>query len=156
MGEDRLLQAPQRLARLDPQLLDERPSSVLVDVERLRLTAATVEGEHELPAQTLLQWVLSDKRLELPDEVDVPAERQVDVDPLDQRAQAKLLEPTDLTLGERLVGELGERRAAPHRERFVQQRDARSGSPAACAVRPSASRCLNRSTSSSSGPTRSE
>ena len=122
MSEDRLFQAPQRLARLEPQLLDERPSSVLVDVERLRLTAATVEGEHELPAETLLQWVLSDERLELPDEVGVPAERQVGVDPLDQRIQAKLLEPTDLVLGERLIGELRERRAAPHRERFAQQR----------------------------------
>ena len=120
MGQDRLFQAPQRLARLDPELLDERPSSVLVDVERLRLTAATVEGEHELRAQPLLQWVLRDERLELRDEVDVPAERQVGVDPLDQRAQAKLLEPTDLVLGERLVGELCEWRAAPHRERFAQ------------------------------------
>ena len=120
MSQDRLFQAPQRLARLDPQLLDERPSSVLVDVQRLRLTVATVEGEHELRAQPLLQWVLRDKRLELRDEVDVPAERQVDVDPLDQRAQAKLLEPTDFVLGERLVGELCEWRAAPHRERFAQ------------------------------------
>ena len=121
MGEDRLFQAPQRLARLESQLLDERVSSVLVDVKRLRLTAAPVEGEHELPAQTLLQWVLGDERLELPDEVGVPAERQVGVEPVDQRVQAKLLEPTDLMLGERLVGELGERRAAPHRERFAQQ-----------------------------------
>ena len=96
MREDRLFQALQRLARLDPELLGERPSRVLVDLNRLCLTAATVEGEHQLAAQPLLQWVLSDERLELPDEVEVPAERQVDVDPLDQRAQAKLLEPTDL------------------------------------------------------------
>ncbi len=104
------------------------------NVERLRLTAAAVEGEHELPAQTLLQWVLSDERLELPDKVDVPAERQVDVDPLDQGVQAKLLKPADLVLGERLIGELGERRAAPHRERFVQHQRRTSGSPAACVV----------------------
>ena len=90
-------------------------------MKRLCLTAATVEGEHELPAQTLLQWVLSDKRLELPDQVGVPAERQVHVDPLDQRAQAKLLEPTDLVVGERFVRELGERRAVPHGERFAEQ-----------------------------------
>ncbi len=116
-----MFQALQCLSRLDPELLDERLSSVLVDVKRLCLTAATVEGEHQLAAQTLLQWVLSDERLELADEVEVPAERQVDVDPLDQRVQAKLFEPPDLMLGERLVRELGERRAAPHRERFAQQ-----------------------------------
>ena len=54
-----------------------------VDLQRLRLAAGAVEGEHQLPAQTLLQRVLGDERLELPDQVDVPAERQIGVDPLD-------------------------------------------------------------------------
>ena len=45
--------------------------------------------------------MLGDERLELPDQVDVPAEREIGVDPLDQRAQVKLLEAADLVAGER-------------------------------------------------------
>ena len=80
--------------------------------------------------------MLGDERLELPDQVAVPAEREIGVDPLDQGAQVKLLEPADLVAGERLVGEVGERRAAPERERLAQQQRSRSGSPAACALLP--------------------
>ena len=41
--------SPRRpLAWLDPQLLDQRPASVLVDLQRIRLALAAVEREHQL------------------------------------------------------------------------------------------------------------
>ena len=82
------------------------------------------------PRQPLAQRVLGDERLELADELRVAAEREVGVDPLLERREAELLEPDDRGLRERLVGEVGERGAAPERERLAQRRRGRSASPA--------------------------
>jgi hypothetical protein len=49
LREDRRLQVPQRAARLDPELLDQRAPGVAVDLERLSLATRPVEGEHQLP-----------------------------------------------------------------------------------------------------------
>ena len=48
------------------------------------------------------------------------AESEVRVDAILERGEAKLLEPTDLGLRPRLVGEVDQRRAAPQRERLPQ------------------------------------
>ena len=50
----------------------------------------------------------------------MPAERQVGFDAVLERGQAQLLEPGDLVLRERLVGEVGQRRPAPEVERGAQ------------------------------------
>ena len=50
----------------------------------------------------------------------VPAERQVSVDPPLQSGEPQLLDPPDRLLRERLVGEIGERRSSPERERSTQ------------------------------------
>ena len=63
--------------------------------------------------------MLGDERLELADELVVAPEREVRVDPELDRRQPDLLEPGDRRLGEALVGEVGERRAAPQRQRVV-------------------------------------
>ncbi len=74
----------------------------------------------------LSQRVLTDERLELPDDVGVSFELEVGVDPLLERDEPKLLEPADLALCERFVGEIGQRRTSPDVERLPQQRRARS------------------------------
>ena len=58
----------------------------------------------------------SDELLELRDDLLVAAELELGLDPPLQQVQAQLLEPTDLRSGERQVGELAERWAAPERE----------------------------------------
>ena len=118
--EDRPLEAAQRRPRLDPELLDQGGPRRPVGVQRLRLPARAVEREHELAAQALRQRVLGDQALELADELVGAAESEVRVDAILERGEVKLLEPTDLTLRPRLVGELGERRAAPEREGLAQ------------------------------------
>jgi hypothetical protein len=64
--------------------------------------------------------VLGRDRLQLADQVGVAAARQVGVDALLERGEPQLVQPCDLGLRERLVGEVGERRAAPQRERLAQ------------------------------------
>ena len=62
-----------------------------------------------------------DERLELADERGVPAERELGVDPLFERGHPQLVEPRRLEPGELLLVEIGQRRAAPERERLAQE-----------------------------------
>ncbi len=69
LGEDRLLEVTQCLARLDPELLDEHTARLTECLERLRLPPAAVEREHQLTPQPLTEGVPRDQRLELADEL---------------------------------------------------------------------------------------
>ena len=62
-----------------------------------------------------------DELLQLADELRVAAERELGVDPPLDRGEPDLLEPLDRGPRERLVREIGERRAAPEPERLAQQ-----------------------------------
>ena len=154
MIQDRALQFPQFLARLDTELVDERPSSLLVGLECFRLPARPVERQHQLRVQALAVGMLAWQRLELADQLGIAAERELRLDPLLDRGQTQLLEPGDLRLGERLVGEVGKRRAAPERQRLGRQLQRPLGLPAASARAPFLSQASKRSRSSSLGPTR--
>jgi hypothetical protein len=63
----------------------------------------------------------ADERLELCDHRGVHAEPQLAVHAHLERAEAQLLEPADLGLGELLVGDVGERGPAPHVHRRGEQ-----------------------------------
>jgi hypothetical protein len=75
-----------------------------------------VEREHQRGTQPLAQRMARDLRLELADQVGAAAEREIGLDPVLERRQPLLLEPCDLRLGERLVGQLREGRPAPQRK----------------------------------------
>lgn len=99
--------------------------------ERLGLASGAVEAEHELAAQALSERVCGDEHFELAAELGVATGAQVGVDPLLQRREPQLLEPCDLRLRERLVGEVSEWWPAPQAERFAQlpRRPLRIGAP---------------------------
>ena len=120
LRQDRSLQLPQPLARLDAELLDQLAAGLLVGLQRVGLAVGAIQGEHQLRAQALAERVLGDQRLELSDHLGVPAERQPRVDLQLQGRRAQVGEARDVALGERLVGEIGERLAAPEREAFVE------------------------------------
>ncbi len=121
LAQDRPLEALELRARVDPELLGQRPAGVAVDAERVGLAARAVKRQHELPAQTLAQRVLTDQRLKLADERGVEAEGEIGLDPLLERGEAQLLEARDFRLRERLVREVGERVPAPQIEGVVEQ-----------------------------------
>ena len=126
LREDRLLELAQPLARLDAELLDQRPARVLVGLQRVGLAVRAVEGQHQLRPQALPVGVLGDQRLQLPDHLGVAAERQLGLDQLLERRDAQVVEPGDLALRERLVGEIRQRRAAPQRQRLLERRQRRA------------------------------
>src|SRR5262249_32410920 len=67
--EDRLLELLEPATRLDAELLDEHAPSHLVRLQRVGLTAAAVEREHQLAAEPLPQGMSGDEQLELRDEL---------------------------------------------------------------------------------------
>ena len=60
------------------------------------------------------------ERLELTDELGVPTEREIGLDPLFEGGDARFLEARDLALREGVEAEVGECRSAPERERLEQ------------------------------------
>ena len=104
----------------NPELLVESAARPLVHVERVGLPSRPVQSEHQQAAQALAQRVLPEQPLELPDDVRLPAEAQLGLDPRLHRAHPKLLQARDLALRERLVRDLRQGSAAPAAERGRQ------------------------------------
>ena len=113
LAEDRGVHAAQERTRLQAQLLDEELAALAVRLERLRLAAGAVEGEHELGAQPLAERMRADERLELADYLRVSSDRKLRLGTLLDEREVELLEPRDLLPRERLVAELRQRLAAP-------------------------------------------
>ena len=122
LAQDRRLERAQVRRRLDAEPVDERAARVAVGRERVGLAAGAVEREHLLAAQPLAQRMLAHERLELARDLGVPPAREVGVDAVAQAGEPQILQPRDLGLGEALVGDVRERRAAPQRERLAQRR----------------------------------
>ena len=121
LAENPLMQLSQPAARLDAELLGERGARGPVDLERLALTPAAIEREHELTSEPLAEGVRDHEGFELPDDLRVMAAGEIGADALLERENAQLLQSLDLRLRESLVGQVGERRAAPQCERLAQQ-----------------------------------
>ena len=122
LTEDRGLEVLELRAGFDPELFDERRPGGAIRLQGIGLPFGAVEREHQLPAEPLAERLLCNQRLELRDEVGMAAEEEIGVDALFEGSLAQLLEPADLGLGERLVGEIGERRPAPQAEGFPEDR----------------------------------
>jgi hypothetical protein len=90
--EDPPLQLPELRRRLEPEFVREVGARLLVGAQRLCLTAAAVEREHVLCAETLVDRELLAQHLQLRDEVSVAAERQLGLDARLNGAQPQLLE----------------------------------------------------------------
>ena len=113
LDEDRPLELLQLDARLEPELVVQERPRLPVDLEPLGLPAAPVEREHQLRAEALAVRMLGGERLELRDERELAAERELGVDPLLDRRQTQLLEALHLDARERLELEVGERPSLP-------------------------------------------
>ena len=107
-------------ARLDAELADEGRARAAESLERLRLTARAVERRHLKAARPFPQRVVGHQSLELADDVRVASEGEIGLDPALEGQQPELLEATRDRVEERLVGEVGERRPAPQRQRGAE------------------------------------
>ena len=117
------LQLLQLRRRVESELVGKCEPRRAVDLERLCLTAAAIEGKHQLAAQPLAERVGGDERFQLPDEPRVAAERELGVEPLLESDDAQPIEPSSLAPGELLLVEVCERRTVPERQRLGDQID---------------------------------
>ncbi len=120
LPQDRALELLESRGGLDAELLDERAPGRGVGLERLRLAAGAVERKELLAAQPLAERMLPDERLELGDQLRMPAERELRLETGLDRAEPLLLEPCDLGSRKRGGEEVPERRAAPERQSLAQ------------------------------------
>jgi len=120
VAEDRALEPRECRRRLEADVIDEREASRPVGVERIGLTSGVVEGEDQLGAEALIQWLLLHEALELSGQLSVASAGEIGVDPISQAATSQPLEPGDLGLREALIGYVEQRRSAPHFERLPQ------------------------------------
>ena len=116
LAKDRPLELLQRRAWIDAELVEKSPSTVPIDLECLSLTTRSVEREHELAAETLSKRVLLYQRLQLARQLVVAVECEVGVDAVLDGGKPDFHKPPDHGLGEGLVREVRERRAAPERK----------------------------------------
>ena len=72
------------------------------------------------PRRPLAQRLFADVGLELADQPGVAAELQVRIEPVLERGEAKLFQACDVRLEGALEGQVGERRATPKGQSFVQ------------------------------------
>jgi hypothetical protein len=114
------VQAPQLGPRLEAHLLDQHRPRLAVGLQRVGLAAGAVQREHPLRVQALLERMRGDEPLELGDRLAVASGRERRVDRQLARPQPELLEAADLRAGERLVGEVAQRLAAPQLERVMR------------------------------------
>src|SRR5829696_2627730 len=105
-GEDCLMQALELGAWLDAELLDEDSACVLIGLQRLGLTAGTIQRGHELPAQALTEREFHHQPAQVADQVAVAAQRQLCFDPLLKGSQSALLELLHRSLDRRRLGDV--------------------------------------------------
>jgi hypothetical protein len=122
LAQDRVVEAPQLGARLEPHLVEQDPTGMPERLQRVRLPAAAVQGEHPLAVQPLAQRVLADQVVDVDDHRLVVPGGERDIDLGLARPQPQILQPPDLGRGERLVGEIIQRRPPPQRERLAHVR----------------------------------
>ena len=120
MPQDRLLELPQLLARLETELLREVRAAHAVGLEGLGLPAGAVQRQQQLTPQALPQRMLDHEGLQLADELRVPAGGEIGVDALLECRLTQLLEARDLDLREGLVLQVGQRVPAPERQCLAQ------------------------------------
>src|SRR5206468_460725 len=77
--------------------------------------------EHQLTAQPLPQWMLRGQRIQLRHNRLVASERELGLHALLDRREPEIVQPLDLLLGERVVGEVSQRRPAPEGESSPKQ-----------------------------------
>jgi len=120
--EDPSLQVGERGTRREPQLSIERCPQPGEALQRLRVTAGSVQAEHRLSLQPFAERVAIGQRAYLADQIMIPAEGELRVDAILLGEEPPLIEPRRLHRRSGEITEAAEGRPPPQRQRTAQQR----------------------------------
>lgn len=112
------MQAGELGPRFQPELLGQPLSQLAIAVQCFALAVGPVERTQLQGTKPLPQRIPSDEVTELAGQQAVLPEREPRLGPFLQRDQPFLRQPLDRRPGERLVGEVGQRRTPPQRQRI--------------------------------------
>jgi hypothetical protein len=121
VAQDRLFQGLQLGARLQAELVGQPAVRGAVGRQRIGLAPRSVERKHQLRPQALTQGMLEHECVQLADQLGMAAGRKLGVDARLEGGQPQGVQTGDVRLDEGLVGEVGERRSPPERERLAKQ-----------------------------------
>ena len=121
-SEDGLVQRAQLGSRVDAKLVGQQTPYALVRPQRVGLPATPVQSGHQLRPERLSQRVPVGQDPQFGHELGMPAERKVRLDLPVERVQALFGQPCDRVAVQRLRGHVGQRLAAPLRQRLAQDR----------------------------------
>ena len=113
LTKDGLLEGAKLRVRLEAELLAQQASERAVGFERVGMATRAVERDHELRAQTLVERMEADERLELSHGLCLAPDSEHRLEASLERPKPEVFETGDLRLRERLGGETGECRPAP-------------------------------------------
>src|SRR6266545_4048436 len=120
--QDRQLEGGQLGAGVQAELPRQVVSQVAVGRQCLALSPGTVEGTHVRGAQSLSQRISGHQLTQLVGQQAMLAQLESSLGMELQRRQPLLVQPGDGGLGEFLLAEVGQRRAAPQSQRLDEQR----------------------------------
>ena len=131
------MQLAQRLAGLDAELIHVAGAGGLEGRQRVGLPSGAIQRHHLQLDQALLEGMRDHQRLQLAQQLAVAAQFEVELDPLDRRGEARLLEPRALAIKQLVHAHSLERRSTPHTERLLDCRPRGLESTGrACLLRP--------------------
>ncbi len=105
---------------IDAKLVGQDLPDALVGAEGLGLAPVSVQGKHELAPDALPERVLCDQELGFADDSGVLADRHQGFDALLLGDQPQLIQACRLGAQAAILGDVGERGAAPEPERLFQ------------------------------------
>ena len=116
--QHREVELGQRGRGVGPEPVGEHRPGLFEGGERLDPAARPIKSTHELPVRPFPERVGRDEQPQLRDQVRVPAQGRLGLDPVLRRRLPQLLQPGHLDLG---VRQVGQRSAAPQPECLTQQ-----------------------------------
>ena len=81
LHENRAFELLELYPGLEPELVHQELPRLAIDLEPFRLPTRPIQREHELLAEALAKRILHRERLQLGDEPELAAERELGIDP---------------------------------------------------------------------------
>jgi hypothetical protein len=106
---------------VNAELVRQDVLRALERLQRFRLSARAIQREHQLGPEALPEWMLHHQPLKFGDDLAMPPERKIGLDPFLERGERQLVQVACFALDEGGMGQVIERWPADETERLAQE-----------------------------------